>query len=335
MAEKAVVLMTYELPENWQGAALDDFQIILNDGDQKGITPKLQEHLAEASGIFCLLDDPITPDMLHNAPHLKVVSNMAVGVDNIDLDTCTRLGIPVGHTPGVLTDGTADLTLALLLSVCRQLPQASEDARKGRWSSWNPIGWLGTDLKSATVGIIGLGKIGYAVAQRLSGFGSNIIFTSKNPKPEESRSLKALQVSLEELLKSSDIVCLHTALTEETRGMIDRKAFQLMKESAILINAARGPVVNTGDLFEALNSGQIRAAGLDVTDPEPLPPDHPLYQLDNCLITPHIGSATFNTRKSMAEIALRNLVAGLNGDHLPLCANPEVYRSSKLEKPFS
>lgn len=326
MAEKALVLMTYELPENWQGAALNDFQVILSDGHQKGITPRLQEHLAEASGIFCLLDDPITPDILHQAPRLQVVSNMAVGVDNIDLETCTRLGIAVGHTPGVLTDGTADLTLAVLLSVCRQLPQASEDARQGRWSGWNPTGWLGTDLKGATVGIIGLGKIGYAVAQRLSGFGSNIIFTSKNPKPEQARSLKARQVTLEELLRSSDIISLHTALTEETKGMIDRKAFKLMKESAILINAARGAVVNTEDLLEALRSGQIRAAGLDVTDPEPLPPDHPLYQLDNCLITPHIGSATFNTRKSMAEIALRNLVSGLNGKPLPFCANPEVYR---------
>lgn len=326
MAEKAVVLMTYELPENWQGVALNDFQVILSDGDQKGITPYLKEHLAESAGIFCLLDDPIPPDILLNAPHLKVVSNMAVGVDNIDLETCTRLGIPVGHTPGVLTDGTADLTLALLLSVCRQLPRASGDARLGKWAGWNPTGWLGTDLCGATVGIIGLGKIGYAVAHRLSGFGSNIIFTSKNPKPEQARSLKARQVELDELLQSSDIICLHTALTEETRGMIDKKAFEIMKESAILINAARGPVVNTEDLLEALKSGQIRAAGLDVTDPEPLPADHALYQLDNCLITPHIGSATFNTRKSMAEIALRNLVAGLKGAPLPFCANPEVYR---------
>lgn len=331
MAEKAVILMTYELPENWQGAALNDFQVFLSASDQKGITPELQEHLAEASGIFCLLDDPISADILLSAPHLKVVSNMAVGVDNIDLETCTQLGIPVGHTPGVLTDGTADLTLALLLSVCRQLPLAADDARQGKWASWNPTGWLGTDLQGATVGIIGLGKIGCAVAHRISGFGSNIIFTSKNPKPEQARSLKAQQVTLEELLTSSDIICLHTALTDETRGMIDKKAFEIMKESAILINASRGPVVKTEDLFDALKSGQIRAAGLDVTDPEPLPSDHPLYQLENCLITPHIGSATFNTRKSMAKIALRNLVAGLNGTPLPFCANPEVYRLNNSE----
>lgn len=327
MTEKIVILMTYQLPQDWQGEHLDQFQVILREEDQKGITASLRNHLPLASGIFCLLDDPITREIIAAAPNLKVVSNMAVGVDNIDLAACTERGIPVGHTPGVLTDGTADLTLALLLSVCRQLPTAAEDARQGRWSSWNPTGWLGLDLKGATVGIVGLGQIGTAVAERIAGFGSKLIFTSKNPKPEQAQKLNARQVDLEELLQTSDIICLHTALTDQTRGMIDSSAFKIMKESAILINAARGPVVNTEDLVQALKSGQIRAAGLDVTDPEPLPPDHPLYQLENCLITPHIGSATFQTRKSMAEIALQNLKAGLEGRPLPYCANPDVYRS--------
>ncbi|RLD00395.1 MAG: D-glycerate dehydrogenase [Chloroflexi bacterium] len=328
MGEKAVVLMTHELPEEWQGDTLNEYQVVLAEGGQKGITARLRDRLADASGIFCLLDDPIPAEILHNAPKLKVVSNLAAGVDNIDLDACTELGIPVGHTPGVLTDGTADLTLALLLSVARQLPKAAEDARRGRWTSWNPTGWLGADLKDSTAGIIGLGKIGYAVAQRLSGFGPRLIFTSKHPKPEQARILNAQQVSLDELLRTSDFICLHTALTAETRGMIDKSAFQIMKNSSILINAARGPVVNTDDLVKALETGQIRAAGLDVTDPEPLPPDHPLFRLENCLITPHIGSATHQTRRSMAEIALRNLVAGLTGSPLPHCANPEVYQST-------
>lgn len=328
MTEQAYILMTYELPEDWQGDILDPFQVILRKEDQKGISSSLQEYLPHASGIFCLLDDPIPREIILKAPHLKVISTMAVGVDNIDLATCTERGIPVGHTPGVLTDGTADLTLALLLSVCRQLPIASEDARQGRWSSWNPTGWLGVDLKGATVGIIGLGKIGSAVAERISGFKSNLIFTSPSPKPDQAQKLNARQVELEELLRSSDIICLHTALTDKTRGMIDSSAFKLMKRTAILINAARGPVVKTEDLVLALESGQIRAAGLDVTDPEPLPPDHPLYQLENCLITPHIGSATFQTRKAMAEIALQNLVAGLEDRPLPYCANPDIYRRS-------
>jgi glyoxylate reductase len=323
-----LILMTCELPDEWLDDTLEDYQVMLPDEAEKGIVSNLRDNLAEAAGIFCLLDDPIPSEILHNAPKLKVVSNMAVGVDNIDLETCTKLGIPVGHTPGVLTDGTADLTLALLLSVARQLPAASEDARQGRWASWNPTGWLGTDLKNATVGIVGLGKIGYAVAQRLSGFGSKIIFTSKHQKPEEAQTLNAQQVSLEELLRTSDFICLHTALTEETIGLIDESAFKIMKKNAILINASRGPVVDSDDLVAALETGQIRAAGLDVTDPEPLHPDHPLFKLENCLITPHIGSATYQTRKSMAEIALHNLVAGISGLKLPYCANPEVYQST-------
>jgi len=328
MQEKLLVLMTHQLPDDWVGDTLLDYQVVLKDGNQKGIVSNLLEYLPDASGIFCLLDDPISGDILRQGKKLKVISNMAVGVDNIDLATCTELGIPVGHTPGVLTDGTADLTLALLLCVARQIPKASQDARLGRWSSWDPTGWLGSDFKDATVGIVGLGKIGYAVAQRLSGFGIKIIFTSKHPKPQKAQALDAQQVSLEELLRSSDFVCLHTALTEETEGMIDGSAFKAMKKTAILINAARGPVVNTEDLVTALESGQIRAAGLDVTDPEPLPPDHPLFKLENCLITPHIGSATYQTRKSMAEIALRNLKAGLSDLPLEHCANPEVYQSS-------
>jgi lactate dehydrogenase-like 2-hydroxyacid dehydrogenase len=328
MEGKPLVLMSNQLPDEWVENWLDDYQVVFRDVEEKGIVSNLLAYLSEARGIFCLLDDPVPGEILHQAPQLMVISNMAVGIDNIDLKACTELGIPVGHTPGVLTDGTADLTLALLLSVGRDLPKASEDARQGRWSDWDPTGWLGSDLKDMTVGIVGLGKIGYAVAKRVSGFGAKIIFTTKSQKPEEARSLNAQQVDLEELLQVSDFVCLHTALTDETRGLIDKAAFKLMKSTSILINAARGPVVNTDDLVEALESGQIRAAGLDVTDPEPLPPDHRLFELENCLITPHIGSATFRTRKSMAEIALSNLRAGLQGKPLPYCANPEVYQKS-------
>jgi phosphoglycerate dehydrogenase-like enzyme len=328
MNEKELVLMTCTLPDNWVGDHLQGYQVFLSDGTKKGLAANLLEHLPHATGIFCLLDDPIPAEILHKATKLKVVSSMAVGVDNIDLETCTKLGIPVGHTPGVLTDGTADLTLALLLSVARQLPTASQDARGGRWASWNPTGWLGADLRDATVGIVGLGKIGFAVAQRLTGFGPRIIFTSKHPKPEEASILNAQQVSLDELLRTSDFICLHTALTEETQGLIDQSAFKIMKKSAILINAARGSVVDTDALVTALESGQIHAAGLDVTDPEPLPPEHPLFKLKNCLVTPHIGSATYHTRKSMAAIAFQNLSAGLSGTPLIHCANPEVYQKS-------
>ena len=328
MVDKPLVLMTHDLPANWIGNSLDEYQIILGDNTQRGIDNKLKRYLPEASGIICLLDDPISTEIINQAPLLKVVSNMAVGTDNINVKSCTSLGIPVGHTPGVLTDGTADLTIALLLSVSRRLAAANQDARDGKWSSWEPTGWLGRDLKDATVGIIGLGKIGSAVAERLKPFGCKLIFNNRSPLPEQETNLNARQVDLDELLSTSDYICLHVPLTQETIGLIGKEEFEKMKPTTIMINTARGSVVNTDALIEALQNNQILAAGLDVTDPEPLPPDHPLYQLPNCFITPHIGSATVNTRRVMAGIAIRNLKAGIQGKPLPYCVNPEVYNLS-------
>lgn len=325
MTEKPLVLMTHKIPDDWIGDKLNDYNILFGEKDNRGIDQKLEPYLDQASGIFCLLDDPLTANVIQKANNLKIISTMAVGVDNIDLPTCTSMGIAVGHTPGVLTDGTADLTLALILAVCRQITQSSKDAREGRWTSWDPVGWLGVDLKGATVGIVGMGKIGSAVATRLEAFGSKLIFCNRSPRPELEKRLGAIQVSLDELLHKSDIVCLHVPLTAETELLIDEAAIQKMKDTAILINAARGAVIDQEALLRALESGQIRAAGLDVTNPEPLPADHPLYQLDNCLITPHIGSATINTRKTMADIAIENLRAGIEGRKLLHCANPEVY----------
>ena len=325
MPEKPVVLLTHKLPEEWIGTSLDDFEVIIGEDSSRGIDKILAPYLDQASGIICLLDDPMPEEVITQARALKVISNMAVGVDNIDLKICTRLGIPVGHTPGVLTDGTADLTLALLLAVCRKLVSASEDAKHGRWKNWDPTGWLGVDLNGATVGIVGLGKIGSAVAARLGAFGTRLIFANRSPLPDMEKKFQATQVSLDELLTNSDIICLHVPLTADTADLINAAAIQRMKPGVILINASRGPIVNTQDLTEALETGRIRAAGLDVTDPEPLPPDHPLYQLENCLITPHIGSATHHTRKTMAKIAIKNLIAGIEGLPLPYCVNPEIY----------
>jgi glyoxylate reductase len=327
MEDRPVVLMTHPLPSDWVGESLDDFEVILDESGSKGIQGELEDNLPRAAGILCLLDDPIPECVLESAPQLQVVSNLAVGVDNIALDACTRRGIPVGHTPGVLTDGTADLTLALLLSIGRQLPRASSDAQNGRWGGWSPTGWLGADLTGATAGILGMGKIGTAVARRLKAFGCRILFTNRSPKPGLAEELSAEQISLDQLLRESDFLCLHVSLNQETRGLIGSEAFQIMQSSAILINASRGQVVDTDALLQALRTGQIRAAGLDVTDPEPLPANHPLYRLDNCLITPHIGSATYGTRKEMARIALRNLADGIRGKKLENCANPQVYDS--------
>jgi lactate dehydrogenase-like 2-hydroxyacid dehydrogenase len=225
----------------------------------------------------------------------------------------------------VLTEGTADLAMALLLAAARRLLEASQDARQGRWKTWSPTGWLGADLAGASLGIVGMGKIGKAVARRGRAFGMKILYTDPDPQPEIETELAAQRLVLEELLAKSDFISLHTPLMASTRGLIGATAFQAMKRSAILINTSRGPVVDSDALLQALQSGRIAGAALDVTEPEPLPSDHPLYQLPNCLIVPHIGSATWNTRRAMAERACLNLLAGLQGDRLPYCANPEVY----------
>lgn len=283
------------------------------------------EHLEEAEGILSILTLRVDEILLEKAPRLKVVSNMAVGVDNIDLAACTRRGIPVGNTPGVLTDATADLTMALLLAIARQLPRSSADAREGLWQTWTPTGWLGADLSGATLGIIGMGKIGRAVAKRAKGFGLKIAYADSSECPDLDPSLGATYLSLDEVLRQSDFVSVHVPLMAETRGLIGEREMRLMKPTAYLVNAARGPIVDTQALVRALQEGWIAGAALDVTDPEPLPKEHPLYTFPNCLVVPHIGSATYGTRKKMAELACLNLVAGLEGRRLPHCANPEVY----------
>ncbi len=287
--------------------------------------PELVPYLPQTEGLLTLLTVPVDEALLEQMPQLKVVSNMAVGVDNIDLVACSVRGIPVGHTPDVLTDGTADLTLALLLAVARQIPQASKDAREGRWTTWSPTGWLGADLKGATLGIVGLGKIGIAVAERAAAFGLQIVYHSRSRKIEVENRLGAREVSLRDLMISSDFVSLHPPLTQETYHLIDAAELQLMKPTAILINMARGAVVNNTALETALRENWIAGAALDVTEPEPLPMASPLFGLSNCLIVPHIGSATVNTRRKMAERACENLLAGLGDVLLPYCANPEIY----------
>ncbi len=319
---KPVVLLSHPLPAAWITALEGRVHLIVGADERPGWAPNLLDVLPEAQGLICLLTARVDSSLLDRAPRLRVVSNMAVGVDNIDVAACTRRGIPVGNTPGVLTDATADLTLALLLAAARRLPESAQDARAGRWTIWSPTGWLGADLRGAILGIIGLGKIGMAVAERARGFGLRLIYWQPRPKPNDTG---AIYVSLEELLATSDFISLHCPLNDSTRGLINEAALRSMKPTAILINAARGPVVETEALVRALSEGWIAAAALDVTDPEPLPPEHPLYSLPNCLITPHIGSATHGTRRRMAEIACENLLAGLEGRRLPHCVNPEVY----------
>ncbi|MBE0411157.1 MAG: D-glycerate dehydrogenase [Anaerolineales bacterium] len=326
-SELPLVLITHTLPDDWLTSLEGKVNSKIGPTDATYFSPDLEAHLEQAEGLFTLLTIPVSDELLSKAPNLKVISNMAVGVDNIDLDACTRRGIPVGNTPGVLTEATADLTVSLLLASARRLFEANLDARKGLWTTWSPTGWLGYDLDGATLGIIGMGKIGKAVAQRAKGFGMDLIYYDPNRIPDFEISLSVRFSPLDQLLHTSDFVCLHVPLTPQTRHMISYDALRAMKPTATLVNTARGQIVNTEALVTALKEGWIAAAALDVTDPEPLPPNHPLFELPNCLIVPHIGSATRNTRRKMAELACQNLLAGLVGERLPHCANPEVYET--------
>ncbi len=278
-----------------------------------------------ADGLYCMLTDRIDAGLLDAAPRLGAVSQMAVGVDNIDVAACTARGIPVGHTPDVLTETTADTAFGLLIAAARRFREGMEDVVEGRWGEWDPMYMVGRDLHGSVLGIVGLGRIGRAVARRAAGFGMRVLYTKRFRDPAAEEELGVEYRSFEGLLAESDHVAVLTSLHAGTRHLVDRAALAAMKPSATLVNASRGPVVDTDALAEALSEGVIAAAGLDVTDPEPLPPDHPLASLPNCFIVPHIGSATVRTRILMAERAAVNLRAALEGNRMPYCINPEVY----------
>jgi glyoxylate reductase len=288
---------------------------------------ELLRRVAGKEGLLTLLTDRVDAELLDAAgPQLKVVSNYAVGFDNFDIPELTRRRIPAGNTPGVLTETTADLAFALMMAAARRVDEGSRYVRQGRWKTWGPMLLMGVDLHGATLGIVGFGRIGREMAKRASGFGMQVVYHDVHPAtPDEERALSARRVEMDELLAGSDMISLHTNLTDETRHLIDAAALARMKPTAILVNTSRGPVVDQAALFEALRDGQIFAAALDVTDPEPMAPDDPLLTLENCLVVPHIASATGVTRGKMAAIAAANLLAGLRGDPLPSCINPEVY----------
>ncbi len=283
------------------------------------LPPTRQQLLAGVTGcqgIVSLLSDHIDAELFDAAgPELRVVSNFAVGVNNIDLVEAKRREIAIGNTPDVLTDATADIAVALLLAASRRLQPAADEVRQGQWKTWEPTGWLGCDLVGRTVGIVGMGRIGAAVAKRLAGgWSMRVVYTARSPKPAECGA----KVELDELLATSDFVSIHTDLNDQTRGLIGRRELSLMKSSAVLVNTSRGGVIDQEALVEALQSRRIFAVGLDVTEPEPLPAAHPLVGMPNCIILPHIASATHDTRDAMANICAENLIAGIRG--LPLIA---------------
>lgn len=283
----------------------------------------LLEKVRGVDGFISMLTDRVDAELLDAAgAQLKVVSNHAVGFDNIVVPDATARGIPVGNTPGILTDATADIAFALLLAAGRRIVESERYIREGKWKTWHPSMLLGMDLAGKTLGIVGFGRIGRAVAKRAVGFGLRIIFYSPSAEPE----FGAIKMnSLDELLKQADFVSVHTPLNQNTRHLVNADFLSKMKSNAVLVNTSRGPVVDQTALYEALKTRQIFAAGLDVTDPEPLPLESPLLTLENCVILPHIGSASEHTRNEMARLAAENLIAGLKGERLPHCINPEVY----------
>jgi glyoxylate reductase len=267
---------------------------------------ELRARAAQADGLLTMLTDRVDAALLDACPSVRAVANLAVGTDNIDLAAAAARGVAVGNTPGVLTDATADLAIALLLAVTRRIVDGHARVRDGRWGPWQPAQDLGTDLAGATLGIVGWGRIGQAVAGRAQAFGMEVVHSSRSSG-----------LTLEELLERADAVSLHTPLTDQTRHLIDTAALRRMKRSAYLVNTARGGVVDQAALREALIAGEIAGAALDVTDPEPLPAADPLLGAPNLLVVPHIGSATTGTRAKMAAMAVDNLLAALDGRPMP------------------
>lgn len=274
----------------------------------------LEEKIENIDGLFCLLTETIDEALLQKAKQLKVISNMAVGYNNIDVAAATEKGIFVTNTPGVLTETTADLTFALLMATARRIVEASDFLREGSWKTWSPMLLTGQDIYGATLGIIGMGRIGESLAKRAKGFDMRILYHNRSRKEEAEKTWGIEYADLDSLLRESDFVCVMTPYTEETRNLIGDRELSLMKKSAILINTARGGIVNEAALYEALKQNKIWAAGLDVFEQEPVDPDHPLLTLPNVVTLPHIGSASIQTRTRMAELAAANLIQGVMGE---------------------
>jgi glyoxylate reductase len=319
VSERPRVFVTRRIPDEGLDPIGRTCEVDLWEDELPPPRDELLRRVAGCVGILTLLTDRVDDALLDAAgPSLTVVSNYAVGYDNIDVGACARRGIAVGNTPGVLTETTADLAFALMLAATRRVAEGDRYVRAGKWRTWGPLLLLGSDVHGATLGIVGFGRIGQAVARRAAGFGMTVLYSSRSRVPEATETaLGATYVGLYELLERSDIVSLHVALATDTHGLIDAAALARMKRTAVLVNTARGPVVDGAALAAALRDGVIAAAALDVTDPEPIPVDDPLLGIENCLVVPHIASASRATRGRMAAMAAANLLAGVRGEPLP------------------
>jgi glyoxylate reductase len=321
---KPRVFVTGRLPEEALNPLRDVAEVkVWNDA----LPPPRDVLLYEASqsdGLITMLTARIDSEALTIASRLRIIANVAVGYDNIDLAEATRHGVVVTNTPGILTETTADLAFALMLAAARNIAFSDRYVREGNWRIWDFNLFLGQDVHDATLGIVGLGRIGIAMARRARGFGMRCLYHSRTRRPDDERRYELEYATLDEILRTCDFVSLHVPLTDDTQRLIGKRELALMKPTAILINTSRGPVVDSEALYEALRERRIAGAGLDVTDPEPLPIDSPLLELDNLVVTPHIGSASLATRGRMAEMAVTNVLAAFRGKTPPNCINPEV-----------
>jgi glyoxylate reductase len=321
VAQDWKIVITRQIPEAGLNLLRDQGAVTVWEDELPPSPEQLDALLGDADGALTLLTDRIDGAVLDRHPNLKVVSNFAVGYDNIDAGAATERGVLVCNTPDVLTAATADHTWTLLMSAARRIPESIEYVREGKWRTWGPLLLLGREISGSTLGIIGLGRIGKEVARRASGFGMRVLAYDEYQDAEFAAKNNVEYTDMDSVLREADFLTLHVALTSETRHLIGSDEFAKMKPTAILINAARGPVVDTDALVAALQSGEILAAALDVTDPEPLPADHPLVSMDNCIVVPHTASATVQTRDAMATLAARNLIAGLQGEKPPASVN--------------
>jgi glyoxylate reductase len=325
MAAKPKVFVTRAIPDAGLARIRQQCDTEVWPGPLPPPPDVLRQKVAPCEGLVSLLTDRIDGALLDAAPRLRVVSNYAVGFNNIDVPAATARGIAVGNTPGVLTDATGDMAFCLLIAAARRLVEAERYAREGNWKTWEPLGHLGQDLTGRTFGVVGMGRIGYALARRCHrGWDMKVLYHDIHRSERAEADLQAARVDLDTLLRESDFVSLHADLNQQTRGMIGAEQLRRMRPTAILVNTARGPLVDQRALAAALRAGTIFAAGLDVTDPEPPDPSDPLFALPNVIIAPHIASATVGTRNAMAEICAANLHAGLAGEQLPAWVNPEI-----------
>ena len=324
---KPKVFVTRLLPKEAMDRIHSNCEATVWDGELPPPRDVLLKNVADVEGLLSLLTDKVDAELMDKAPKLKVVSNYAVGFDNIDVPEATKRGIIVGNTPGVLTDTTADFAFTLIMSTARRVAEGDRYVRAGKWKTWGPMLLLGQDVHGSTLGIIGLGRIGAAVARRAKGFNMRILYYDVIRQKQYEDELSIEYATLDKVLAESDFITIHTNLTQETHHLISTKQFDKMKKTCILVNTSRGPIVDNMALYEALRTGKILYAGLDVTEPEPLPANHPLLTLDNVIVAPHIASASVVTRTKMGLIAADNLIAGLKGQLGPAPVNPEVLKN--------